>query len=699
MKKNVFLAAACGVLTIAILTGCQSRALKPEGLSDGVTVLDPYQYKPLAWSPLYPEGSLKLSREKMTVPDDSVVRNIHFFERNGKSVIEAVVDTDIDFYGSGEVDGNLRRNGTEVMFWNTDNFVYEWKQMPLYQSHPWIMGVRKDGTAFGLIIDSTWRGILNLKTPGKVIFEFEGPMPRCICLEGDSPIDVVKKLSEVTGKMELPPLWSLGYQQSRWSYETPEKAITIAKTFRDKKIPCDVIWFDIDYMDGFRIFTFNPKTFADPKKLNDELHALNFKSIWMIDPAFKDDPNSPFLKDGIEKDVFVKTADGKTDFIGNVWPGPCRFPDFTRPETRQWWSGLYKDFMATGADGIWNDMNEPAVMNGKNKTMPDSNLHRGGGELLPGPHNQYHNIYALLMLKASREGMMAARPHERPFLLTRANFLGGQRYSATWTGDNKSSRDQMELSIPMSLTLSLSAQPFNGPDVPGFAGNPSPELARDWFALAPFYPFARGHACKGTVNKEPWSFGPAVEETARIALNRRYKLMPYLYTQFYEASRTGVPVMRPLFFLDPKNPAYRTEQESFMFGPDLIVTPSWASRKDHLPGWPVVSLVEGDLKDSYQMEVRARPGAIIPLCGNDPQSTEEVDFDNLEALIIYDEKDEKASGSVYVDDGKTFKYKTGKYRHITRSVDFEDGKIEGRGANIQGQYSKGKFRTERIIKR
>ena len=245
------------------------------------------------------------------------------------------------------------------------------------------------------------------------------------------------------------------------------------------------------------------------------------------------------------------------------WPGDCVFPDFTQNKVTKWWGTLYKDFMRTGVDGVWNDMNEPAVFETSDWTMEDSNRHKGGKDFPNDIHLRYHNVYGMMMVEASRNGIQKANPKKRPFVLTRSNFLGGHRFAATWTGDNYSSMDHLKQSIPMSLNLSLSGQPFNGPDIGGFAGNSTSELYAHWIAVGAFYPFSRAHATKGSINQEPWSFGKEVEQVSKEALMRRYRLIPYLYTLFWESSNTGMPVMRPLFFHDPKANYLRKEQGNF----------------------------------------------------------------------------------------------------------------------------------------
>jgi alpha-glucosidase len=305
-------------------------------------------------------------------------------------------------------------------------------------------------------------------------------------------------------------------------------------------------------------------------------------------------------------------------------------------------------------------MNEPAVFNMPDKAMPADNRHGGGGEIPPGAHHRYRNIYGLLMAKATREGILRARPERRPFVLTRANFLGGHRYAATWTGDNQSSEEHMRLSIPMTLTLGLSGQPFAGPDLGGFAGNASAELWAQWVGFGAFFPFCRGHAVKDSNDKEPWAFGEAVEATARVALERRYRLLPYLYTLFREASLTGSPVMRPIFMADAADRSLRSEEGAFMLGSDVIVVPAW-SKEVRLPGgvWREVSLVPGDREDRYQARLLVRGGAIVPL-GRVVQTTAESSLEPLTLLVCLTEEG-WAEGELYEDEGEGFGYLQGDF--------------------------------------
>ena len=358
MKKFLLtLAAAC-----CLLTGKAQHAYLS---APGVAVFYPAQYDASAHAPspifereLYPIGE---------VPADWKIRPV--YSQSGKEqVVTLHVGEDADLYGGGEVWGSLRRNGKTIEFWNMDNPYYHVDNgTHLYQSHPWIMGLRPDGSAFGIIADNTWRG--KMTSDKEVVFTSLGPAFRVVVIEKESPKALMQALVDLTGNMELPPMWALGYQQCRFSYYPDTRVKEIADTLRYHQIPSDVIWMDIHYMDKFKIFTFDPKGFSNPKELNDYLHSKNFKSVYMIDPGIKVEKGFWLDDEGTAKDYWVRKADG-TPYIGKVWPGPCHFPDFTRPDVRRWWSTLYVPFMAQGVDGVWNDMNEPAIGDGPAVSLP-----------------------------------------------------------------------------------------------------------------------------------------------------------------------------------------------------------------------------------------------------------------------------------------------------------------------------------------
>jgi alpha-glucosidase len=605
----------------------------------------------------------------------------------GRNGVRITIARGTSLYGTGEVSGPLLRNGRAITLWNTDAFGYDRSTEALYQSHPWVLAVRADGTAFGVLFDTGYRGRLDLRDG--IVFFADGPSYPVIVIERDSPQEVVRTLADLTGHMPMPPLWALGYHQCRWSYTPASRVREVARGFRERKIPCDVIWMDIDYMDGFRSFTFNPSTFSDPAALNRDLHDEGFHTVWMIDPGIKKDPGYFVYHQGTALDAWVKRADGET-YVGDVWPGACVFPDFTRARVRTWWAGLYKDYLATGIDGVWNDMNEPSIFHVDSKTMPLDNLHDADPDLGgPGNHQRYHNVYGMEMVRATREGVAGARPDRRPFVLTRSSHLGGQRYAATWTGDNTADWNHLADSIPMILNLGLSGQPFSGPDIGGFAGNGDGALFARWMGIGALLPFARGHSAKGTIDKEPWAFGPEVEATCRRALERRYRLLPYLYTLFHEASATGLPVARPLFFADPAETGHRSEDNAFLLGGDLLVAarvrPGKGLRARVPAGrWRRFDFGPEDGADPDLPSLYLRNGAIVAT-GPVQQHVGEKPLDPVTLLVRLDAGG-RAQGTLYEDAGDGFGNRDGEYRVVRYRAEAVGDSVRVTSSVVDGRW-------------
>ena len=483
----------------------------------------------------------------------------------------------------------------------------------------------------------------------------------------------MKGLAEITGTMPMPPKWAIGYHQSRYSYYPEARVREIAKEFRERKIPSDVIWFDIDYMDHFRTFFHSSTTITSrtPRSSTRTCWTQGFHNVWMIDPGVKveEKPGVTAIFDtGNQRDMWVNRASGEV-YKGEVWPGACVIPDITSPQVRQWWGGFYKDFMGQGITGVWNDMNEPAIFKTDSKTMPEDNMHRGDpamvrpngkaqGAAAADKHERYHNVYGMLMVMGTREGIAAANPDKRPFVLSRDNFIGGQRYAATWTGDNTASWPHLKMSIPMVLNVGLSGQPFIGPDVGGFNGNGDGKLFARWFGFGALFPFSRGHTGKENINKEPWAFGPEVEATCREALERRYQMLPYYYTLFHEASVSGLPVARPTFFADPTDLSLRGVDDSFLLGRDVLVVADVNEKGENKHVMPkgawreVLASKNADLPHLY-----ARPGSIVPM-GPIVQYTGEKPLDTLTLVVSLDDKGH-AAGSLYEDAGDGYGYQKG----------------------------------------
>jgi len=486
-------------------------------------------------------------------------------------------------YGLGEKTGRLDKRGnnlggTAAAMWNTDTFAYDAGTDPVYASVPFFM-VLREGRAHGVFLDNTFRSFFDVGKESQELLSFgaeDGELDYYF-VDGPHPKDVIRRYTALTGRTPLPPLWALGYHQSRYSYFPEARLREIAATLRRKRIPADTLWLDIHYLDGWAPFTWDRERFPDPRRMIADLRDQGFRIVTIVDPHPKKEPGHPPYDSGLAGNHFVKRPDGSV-YEGPVWPSnaehnprPSVFPDFSKPAARDWWGGLYASLLDDGVAGIWNDMNEPAVFVKPAHTMPADLVHDNEGQ--PGSHREIHNVYGMLMTRSTFEGLSRLRPNERPFVLTRASFAGGQRYAAIWPGDNVSDWSQLRASIPMLLGLGLSGFPFVGSDIGGFAEAPSPELFTRWLQLGAFYPFMRTHTAIGTPDQEPWSYGPEHEAVNRRAIELRYQLLPTLYDAMREAADTGVPALRPLFLEFPADPETWSRDDSVMFGRDLLVAP------------------------------------------------------------------------------------------------------------------------------
>lgn len=589
-------------------------------------------------------------------------------------------------YGTGEVAGPLLRNGRSTVLWNTDAWCYGEETPSLYQSHPCVLAVLPDGRAVGLVADTFRRGAIHCAEDG-VEMQFEEEPFAIYRIEAEGPVEATKALAALVGTIEMPPLWALGYHQSRWSYGSESEVRALAREFRSRGIPCDAIWLDIDYMDRRRVFTVDRKRFPDLARLTKELTATGIRTVAILDPGVVADERDETCASGLEHGHFVLDARGRPA-RGRVWPGVCHFPDFTRAETRAWWADRAAAVVReNGLDGLWADMNEPSIFKVPSRTLAGSANHRGLGG---GTHARFHDLYGRLMAEATRDGLAAAHPDRRPFVLSRSNHLGGARFAATWTGDNQSRWEDLRWSISMVLNLGLSGQPFCGPDVGGFHGDPDEELFARWFELGAYLPFFRGHSDEESCRKEPWSFGPEIEARVRAAIERRMRILPYLYTLFREAHEEGTPVARPLFFADPADPELRSVDDAFLLGGDLLVAPvvepGSSSRKVILPrheggGWFV--LPDGDrLLESREIDVSAplgtipvlaRAGSIVPEIP--PRESTRGGFRQGLILHVFLDRRGEARGRLYEDSGDGHGHRRGEFRDSTFTARVVAGEV------------------------
>ena len=613
---------------------------------------------------------------------------------NGQSFrLRKSIPQNAHYFGLGDKTGPLDRRGGAYTFWNTDSFGYTPATDPIYKSVPFVLGLDDTGRSFGLFMDNTWRGFADFGKAERDAFVLgaEGGPIDYYVMAGTGPKDVVSAYASLTGKPPLTPLWALGFQQSHWSYMTQGEAQGIANRLRADHIPADVLWLDIDYQDRNRPFTVNTKAYPDLPGLVKRLREQKMHLVVITDLHIAHAPNQGYapFDSGTTSDIFLKKPDGGL-FVGPVWPGPAVFPDFSRVKARGWWGSQYRDFVRDGISGFWNDMNEPAVFESPTKTMPLDTIHRieePGFVSRSASHAEMHNVYGMLNSRATYEGVLKLAPDKRPFVMTRASYAGGQRYSATWTGDNSSSWAHLNLSTTQLVSLGLSGFAYSGDDIGGFAGDPpSPELLTRWIQVGAFNPIFRDHYQKDKAPQEPWVHGTEQEALRRRAIEERYRLMPYIYSLADENSRTGIPLMRPVFLEFPevvgKGDHLGGTENEFLLGRDLLVAPAPTGESlapydvvlpgrgwyDYWTGRRVESARPKEAPRLARLPVYVRPGAIIP---KQPlvQSTAELPKGALE-LHVYPGPD--CSGAIYLDDGESFGYTRGAYLRQTIRCDAGD---------------------------
>lgn len=476
------------------------------------------------------------------------------------------------FIGLGEKTGPLDRRGNGYTHWNTDFFGYPSNADPIYMSTPFYIGLHSDSLMYGLFLDNSSRTRVNFGASNDRFSSFgveDGDL-RYYVIAGSTVPQVIQQYCFLTGTSPLPAKWSIGFQQCRYSYYPESQVLNIARTFRERKIPADVIYLDIHYMQDYKLFTWDSLRFPEPKRMIEQLKEMNFTTTVIVDPGIKIEKGYAPYEEGASKDLFLKYSDGSV-YSGQVWPGWCAFTDFTKSAGRAWWGTQFKGLVDVGVRGFWNDMNEIATWG---QFMPDNILFDFEGT--GATHLLGRNVYGMQMSRATYEGTRALLGNERPFVLTRAGYNGIQRYSAVWTGDNQSNDDHMMAGIRLLNSMGLTGIPNVGMDVGGFTGGPSKELFARWMSISAFTPFFRAHVAIDNKSQEPWSFGERVEQICRNYIGLRYRLLPDLYSTFYEASQTGIPVMRSLALQYPFHSNTYDWQylHQFTVGSDLMICPS-----------------------------------------------------------------------------------------------------------------------------
>ena len=596
------------------------------------------------------------------------------------------------FVGLGEKNGPLDRKGRGYVNWNTDNFGYSPDADPLYSTVPFYIGIHHK-LAYGIYFDNSSRTQFNFGASNDRFASFSadtGDM-NYYFIGGDSVSEIITSYTHLTGRMPLPPVWSIGYQQCRYSYYPDREVISIAENFRERDFPGDAIVLDIHYMDAYKIFTWDPKTFPDPKSMISKLKEHGFEVVVMCDPGIKIEAGYEAYESGKKEGVFIKYPDGK-EYSGQVWPGWCHFPDFTNAKTRAWWGNHFKDYVDLGVEGFWNDMNEIATWGNMLPDVIEFEMEGNKGTALEG-----RNLFGFMMSRSTYEGTKKLLKNKRPFNLTRSAYAGAQRYTAVWTGDNVAYDAHMLAGVRLVNSMGLSGLAFTGYDIGGFVGNADEKLFARWMAIGAFSPFFRGHSMINSRDSEPWSYGEKVEEISRNFMKLRYRLLPYLYSLFYEASKTGIPINRSLainYTFDDLVYDHRYHNQ-YLFGPSILVAPV-ESTKDLLK----VYLPEGDWYDLFtdqhhagnreivadcpmeQLPVYVKGSAIIPMRERAGINTR----DQGEVLEIHLYKGSIANSfTFYEDDGSSFDHEKGAY--AKRMIAYHPGTQSLTFDKTEGAYS------------
>lgn len=608
---------------------------------------------------------------------------------------------DEDSYGLAERATGLNLRGQRFAFWNRDAPNCDRGSDPLYYNVPFYLGLHGQGS-YGVFFDNSYRGWVDAgnEDPNTLTFEFEGGDLRYYLIAAEHPKTVMSQYADLTGHIPLPPLWYLGFHQSRFSYFSEGEVVDIADQLREHGIPCDALYLDIHYMERFKVFTWNGETFSNLSQMNDQLHRRGFHVVPIIDPGIKVEADYSVYESGLEQDVFLKGQDDKPLRVV-VWPGACHLPDFSLSKAREWWAEQAATFIRTGIDGIWNDMNEPAVFTSEGAdTLPDSILHDGDGH--GGAHVEYHNLYGTLMGRASYESLEAHRPHKRQVNIIRAGFAGAQRHSSSWTGDVSSDWDHLRMSIPMVLNMGLSGAPLTGPDVGGFRGDTDAELLTRWTQAACLMPYYRNHSAIDTVRQEPWVFGEPYLSIMRHAIELRYQLMGYLYSVVAESHAYGVPIIRPMFMYDPQDADLRDIDDQYLLGDLLLVAPvveegvtqrtvilpngDWYDfwTNHHYQGGQVIT-VDAPLS---HLPLFVRGGAVLPIWDVVQNLFNGTPKQNTLRLRVYPGQ---ADTVLYEDAGEGLSYQQGDSRWIYISTSWVNNRLRVQrriAGNREPHYSK-----------
>ena len=626
----------------------------------------------------------------------------------GKRKVEyKTLRRDEHFFGLGEKTGKLDRRGETYKMWNSDKPCYSTVEDPLYKSIPFFMSSYR----YGIFLDNTYKTEFKFGTESRDYYSFEAPDGEMIYyfIFGKDYKEIMTQYIGLTGKPIMPPRWALGFAQCRGLLTREDLTYEIARGYRERGIPCDIIYQDIGWTQHLQDFNWRKGNYKNPRKMLADLDSMGFKVILSQDPVISQG-NKAQWAEADSLGYFVKdVTTGKSYDMPWPWGGNCGVVDFTIPEVADWWGAYQQKPLDDGAAGFWTDMGEPAWSNEESPERLVMKHHLG-------MHDEIHNVYGLTWDKVVKEQFEKRNPDKRVFQMTRAAYAGLQRYTFGWTGDSGCADDvtkgwaQMAGQIPVLLSAGLGVIPFTTTDISGYCGEiddypAMAELFTRWIQLGAFNPLSRIHH-EGNNAVEPWLFGEETERNAKAAIELKYSLLPYIYTYAREAHELGLPIMRPMVMEFPMDTETYSLDTQFMFGEEMLVAPvvkkSARSRNLYLPEgtWIDFNDKKSEFSGEQWMTVDAplskipifvRKGSIIPrmpvMNYTREKETYPVTFEVFPAI-----EGESADFCLYEDDGEDLGYLRGEFlrtpvscRTLTEGYEIEIGERDGSGYKIAGE--------------
>lgn len=626
--------------------------------------------------------------------------NLKYFQvlqQNGEIVLNTDLCQNDIVYGLGENVRGINKRGWKYVSFCADDPNHVENKESLYGAHNFII-VSNSKRKYGVFVDCPSKITFDIGYThlDKLSIAIHSEDAALYIIEADAEIEIVKEMRKLTGKSYIAPFWAFGYQQSRWSYMNEDEVRSVVEGYRSNGMPIDAVYLDIDYMDNYKDFTVSEEKFPQFKSFADEMKARDIHLVPIIDAGVKIEKGYDIYEEGVKNNYFCKNAEGE-DYVSAVWPGLTHFPDFFNADASKWFGSKYKVLTDMGIEGFWNDMNEPAIFYSKKKLeeawakifeYKDKNLdinsffefrdlfsnlvdysefyHNINGKQVC--HDKVHNLYGFYMTRSASQAFDEIRPNKRTLMYSRSSYIGMHRYGGIWTGDNQSWWSHLLLSIKQMPSLNMCGFMYIGSDIGGFGANATEDLVLRWTAFGVFTPLMRNHAALGTRLQECYRFDN--KDMFRNVLQVRYRLVPYLYSEYMKACLEDGMMFRPVAFDYTDDEFAPQVEDQLMVGDSIMIAPVYQQnakgRYVYLPedmlfvklSGENVTVKEEMKKGHHYIEVAMdevplfiKKGAVLPLC-KPALSTEKLDLNSLQ-LIAYGDN---AKFNLYTDDGISKSY-------------------------------------------